>query len=98
MDAQRRFFQVLGVARAAGLLSVFMVALAGVPEATIADEGCPDREVGCTDDVEECVEMVGEECPPWGGCDYEYRCEPAILYVGCTDYEYMIACKEENPN
>jgi len=97
MDAQDRFFQVLRVARAAGLLAVFLIALAGFPQPTVAFE-CPDREAGCSNDPDECVEQVGEACTSWGGCDYTLHCEPSILYVGCTNYEYVMLCKEEEPN
>ena len=98
MDARDRFFQVLGIVRATGLLAVFLIALAGFPQPTFADGGCPDRQVGCTDFVDDCVEQSGEECSQWGGCDYEKYCEPASLYVGCTNYEYIELCKEEPPN
>ena len=94
MSQRDRVFRTLKIARAAGLLTIALVALAGAPEDVVAYE-CYDYVYECENNVDDCVAAIDESCPQPGECVGEKQCRPQFQYSECFGYQYIIMCELE---
>ena len=98
MFAEDRFSGIMRVVRALGAVAVFMIALAGAPQAATANECEPNVE-GCLGSGP-CLDLSGNECTLPGECEAVYVCEPAVLWDECSESQYPTAlvCMEDEPD
>ena len=97
MFGTERWSRVFWNIRAAGVLAVFLIALAGAPDLATARQECETYVIDCTT-AEACVEDGNEWCPMAGECEGIIKCDPGI-YWGCEESQYPVAqiCKEDDP-
>lgn len=90
MTSADRWSKLLGVVRAAGLLSVFTLAIAGNSNPAIA-ENCEDFLIACHWEADDCVENVNEDCGPYG-CEGKRKCDLPGDW-GCHEEQFAEVCK-----
>ena len=96
MEIENRvWYRFLSVLRLGGMSAVLAIALAGAHQASAADELCYPWLIRCTNDPDDCVEELHDECWQPGECEGTIFCRPSFQYVGCYEYEFMVMCEED---
>ena len=97
MDGQSGHFRFLRLGRAAGLLTIGLIASSGAPGPASADGECY-YVIDCHHSAETCVEHSSEDCMSLQGCgDMIITCAPSSQYPDCPRHEFIELCKEVVP-